>query len=84
MGEMPPSFSYRVRFVCDLMTQWQNVHLLAPVLCRHVTSKDDRVTIFYTLWTTPSVTIARNSSAHVRSSVHAHSTEFQGRKFQTF
>ena len=29
-----------------------------------VTPKDDQVTTLYTLWTTPSVTVARNSSEH--------------------
>ena len=29
-----------------------------------ITPKDNRVTTFYTLWPTPSLTIARNSSVH--------------------
>ena len=38
---------------------------LAPLaLSNHITPKDDRVTTLYTPWTTPSVTIARNSSTH--------------------
>ena len=62
---MPLSLSFRPRFVCELLTQWQNVQLLPLTLCRHsVTLKDDRVTTLYTLWTTPSVTVARNLSVH--------------------
>ena len=31
----------------------------------HVAPRDDQVTNLYTPWTTPSVTVARNSSGHV-------------------
>ena len=53
--------------VCDLLTQWWNVHLPPVTLCRHVTPKDDWVTTLYTLWTTPSVGVARNSYAHAHN-----------------
>ena len=33
-------------------------------LCRHITMIDDQVPTLYTPWTTPAVTVARNSSAH--------------------
>ena len=52
------------------MTQWQKVHLPPPALCHHVTPKDDRVTTLYTLWTTPSVTEARNSYEHACIPLH--------------
>ena len=66
LGEMPLSFNYRLRIVCDLVTQCQNVHLPPLTLCFCFTPKETRVTTLNTLWTTPSVTIARNSSVHAR------------------
>ena len=60
-GEMPRSFNYCLRFVCDLVTQWQNIHLHPLALCCRITLKDKGVTTLHT----PSVTIARNS-VHVR------------------
>ena len=66
LREILLSFNYYPRFVCDLVTKWRNVHVPPLALCPLVTLKDDRVTTFYTPWTTPSVTIGRNSSPHAR------------------
>ena len=60
-----------LRFICDLETQWQNVHLSPLTLCCHVALKDDRVTTLYTLWTTPSLL-----------SVNAHGSKIRGRYFK--
>ena len=46
---------------CDRVAKCPKAQL---TLCHHITPKDVRVTTLYTLWTTPSVTIARNSYAH--------------------
>ena len=59
-----PSFSNHSRFIYDLVSQWRNIHIPPLALCCRVTLKDDRVTTLYTPWTTPSVTMARNSYAH--------------------
>ena len=67
---MPLSFNNRPRFVSDLVTQCQNVHLPPLTLCRHVTPKDDQVTTLYTSCTTPSGSVAKNSSAHARIRLH--------------
>ena len=56
--------------VCKVVTQWKNVHLPPLTLCHRITPKDDLVTNLYTLWTTPSVTIVRNSSVHAH--IHSH------------
>ena len=37
-------------------------------LCRRITQKDNQVTTLYTPWTTPSVTVARNS--YVQPRIH--------------
>ena len=56
---------YGLSFPCSLVTQWQNAHLHPLTLCLHVTLKDNKITMLYALWTTPSVTVARNFPAHV-------------------
>ena len=40
------------------------------LICRRVTPKDNRVTTLDTLWTRPSDTVARNSSAHAHVRLH--------------
>ena len=47
-------------------------------VCRRVTPKNDQVTTLYTLWTTTSVTVARNSTVHV------HSEAVRGGNFKHF
>ena len=47
-------------------------------LCHRITPKDVQSTTLYTPWTTPSVTIERNSSAH------AHVIKFKGGIFKLF
>ena len=37
---MPLFFNFRPRFMRELLTQWENVHLPPPALCRYVTTKD--------------------------------------------
>ena len=73
-----PTFNYRLRFVCEVVTQWQNVHSPQLIQGRRNTPVDGRVTTLYTPWTTPSVTIARNSSAH------AHGEVVRGGNFKHF
>ena len=62
LDEMPFPSTTIQGFVCELVTQWPNVQSLHS--CRCITPKHDRVTTFYTLWTTPSVTISKNPFAH--------------------
>ena len=82
---MPLSFNYRPRFVCDLVTQWRNVHVPPVALCSHVTPKDNRVTPLYIQWTALSATVERNSSVHAcHSSVLAHGAKFGGGNFKHF
>ena len=66
-GETSLSFKYCLRFVCDLLSQWQNVNVPPFALCHSMTPKDDRVTTLYILWTAPLVTVTRNSSVHARN-----------------
>ena len=60
----PLSCNYCLRSVCDLGIQWQTAHLPSYALCRCITPKDEQITTLHTPWNTPSVTRARNSSAH--------------------
>ena len=43
---------------------------MTNTLCRRITPKDDRITTLCTAWTTPLVTIVRDSYAHVRNHLH--------------
>ena len=52
------------------MTQWVNIQLPTLTLCHCITKNDGRLTILYTPWTTPLVTIARNLSAHAHFGLH--------------
>ena len=83
---MTLSLNYRPRFICNLVTQWRDLHLPPLTLCHCVALTDDRVTTLYTQWwTTPSDIVARNSSAHAfLLSAHAHSSEILGRNFKQF
>ena len=47
-------------------------------LCRRVTPKYNQVATLYTVWTTPSVTLAKNSSAYTHGEV------VRGRSFKHF
>ena len=64
------SFNYRSRFVSHLVPQWQNVHVPPLALRCSIKPKDDRITSLCTLWTTPSVTLVRNSYVHARNRLH--------------
>ena len=59
---MPLSFNYHSRFVCDLVSQWRNVHVPPVALCHHITPKDDQVTTLNTPWTPTSEAGVRSPS----------------------
>ena len=61
-SKCPQSFNYHLRLLCEIVTEWRNVHLCPLAFYRHVTPKDDQVTTLCAPWTTPSVTVARNSN----------------------
>ena len=62
IGQNAPVFNYCVRFICEVVTQWQNVqHLNSPYVAILQSCAPG---------TTPSVAVARNSYAHAHIHLH--------------
>ena len=60
IGSVICGYRHLVKCPCPLTT----IEDSYATLCHSITLIDDQVTILYTLWTTPSVTIARNLPVH--------------------
>ena len=69
-SNMPLSLNCRLRFVCDLVSQWRNIFVPPLTLSCRITLKDDRITTLCTPWTTPSITIVRNSYVYAQNRLH--------------
>ena len=69
-GKTAPCPTTTQALYVNLCHTWQNVHLPPFTLCCLVTPKDDQITTLCTVWTTLSVTIARNSYAYAHFHLH--------------
>ena len=64
------SFKYRVRVVCEVVSQGRYVEYVNSPYVALFHRKTTRVTTLYAPWTTPSVTVARN--LYVHACIHLH------------
>ena len=77
-GETPLSFNYPSRFVCDLVTQWENVRYLnSPYVAVLYLKRQPNYNHMYTMDHTFSYHSQKNICAYAKLSAHAHGTEFR-------
>ena len=72
---------------CRIKIFYMQINVSKGTLCHKAVAKDDPITILCTPWTTPSVTIVRNSYVYAQNYLRMPTvlnSDFRGRNFKYF